>query len=156
MGLGLAIVDFARQHLSTRKASGYEQVIGYHPDSSRRFAEMVVDVESARLMVYRAAWESDQRGPGMETFQCWLKAKMSVGAAIQRIVNNAAIACGMHSLFCNQALELLLRDATTAPIMPPNSDLCAATIGLLSLGLDPSAAPSLSLSQPVLVNSVKP
>jgi alkylation response protein AidB-like acyl-CoA dehydrogenase len=156
MGLGLAIVDFARQHLSTRKATGYAQVIGYHPDISRRFAEMVVDAETARLMVYRAAWESDQRGPGMETFQCWLKAKMTVGAAVQRIVNNAAIACGMHSLFRNQGLELLIRDATTAPIMPPNSDLCAATIGLLSLGLDPGAAPSLSMSEPLLENSLKP
>lgn len=147
MGLGLAIVEFARQHLSTRRASGYAQVMGYHPEVSRRFAEMVVDAETARLMVYRAAWESDQRGPGIETFHRWLKAKLVVGAAVQRIVSNAAIACGMHALFRNQALELMIRDAATAPIMPPNSDLCAAMIGLLSLGLDPGAAPSLLMAE---------
>jgi hypothetical protein len=34
----------------------------------------------------------------------------------------------------------MLRDAMTAPIMPPNSDACLGLIGLLELGLNPDEA----------------
>lgn len=50
-----------------------------------------------------------------------------------------------YTLPLNASESSMLRDGLIAPIMPPNSDVCAAMIGLLSMGLDPSEAPSLRL-----------
>jgi alkylation response protein AidB-like acyl-CoA dehydrogenase len=147
LGLGLGIVEWARDQLSSRTGKGYAQPMGYHPTASRRVGEMVADMESVRFLVYRAAWESDARGPGMETFHRWVQAKLAVGAAVQRTAANAAIACGARSLFRAAGLELKLRDAVTAPIMPPNNDSAAEMVGLLSMGLDPQQAPSLRLAE---------
>jgi alkylation response protein AidB-like acyl-CoA dehydrogenase len=148
LGVGLGIVRWAQKQLSTRKPKGYAQVIGYDPNISRRFGDMVMDMEQARLMVYRAAWQHDTQPFSTETFNWWVRAKYSVGTAIQRTVSNAIAACGLHGLFKDQGLELKLRDASTAPVMPPHSDACAQMIGLLTLGLDPAQAPSLQLEQP--------
>jgi alkylation response protein AidB-like acyl-CoA dehydrogenase len=147
LGIGLGIVRWARDQLSTRKAKGYAQVMGYAPELSRRFGEMVTDMEQARLAVYRAAWETDTQPPSPETFAWWLRAKLAVGTAVQRTIQNATIACGVHGLFRNQGLEQKLRDGATAPIMPPNSDACSVMVGLLGLGLNPAEAPSLALEE---------
>jgi alkylation response protein AidB-like acyl-CoA dehydrogenase len=121
--------------------------MGYAPELSRRFGEMVTDMEQARLAVYRAAWETDTQPPSPETFAWWLRAKLAVGTAVQRTIQNATIACGVHGLFRNQGLEQKLRDGATAPIMPPNSDACSVMVGLLGLGLNPAEAPSLALEE---------
>ncbi len=145
MGLGLGILGAARELLASRKAKGYAQEMGYHPNISSRYGEMVTDMDAARLMVYRAAWEYDTRGGALETFHWFMKAKLAVGNALQRVVNNAMVSCGAHALFRSQALERMVRDAATAAIMTPNSDACSATVGLLSLGLNPAEAPSLKI-----------
>jgi alkylation response protein AidB-like acyl-CoA dehydrogenase len=143
LGIGLGIVQWAAEQLATRKAKGYAQPMGYEPNAARRFAEMVMDMEQARLVTYRAAWHLDTQPPGPETFNWWVRAKYSVGQALQRTISNAIVACGVHGLFKDLGLEQKLRDGATAPVMPPNSDACAQMIGLLTLGLNPFEAPSL-------------
>jgi alkylation response protein AidB-like acyl-CoA dehydrogenase len=144
LGVGLGIVDWATNQLRTRKAKGYAQVMGYAPENSHRLGEMVTEIEAARLMVYQAAWQMDTQGASLDTFNRWLRAKLAVGTAIQRVASHAVIACGVHALFRNEGLEIKLRDATTAPIMPPNSDAAAGMVGLLAMGLDLTAAPALA------------
>jgi alkylation response protein AidB-like acyl-CoA dehydrogenase len=148
LGTGLGIVAWAAQQLASRKAKGYAQVMGYEPNAARRFAEMVIDMEQARLITYRAAWHTDAQPPGPETFNWWVRAKYSVGQALHRTISNAIVACGVHGLFKDLGLEQKLRDGATAPVMPPNSDACAQMIGLLTLGLNPFEAPSLEFEQP--------
>ena len=148
LGVGLGIVEWARNQLSTRKSKGYAQVMGYAPELSHRFGEMVTEIEAARLMVYRAAWESDTKPPSPAAFNWWVRAKLAVGTALQRVTNHATIACGVHGLFREQGLEQKLRDGATAPIMPPNSDASAVMIGLLTMGLNPMEAPSLRFEEP--------
>jgi alkylation response protein AidB-like acyl-CoA dehydrogenase len=116
--------------------------MGYAPENSHRLGEMVTEIEAARLMVYQAAWQMDTQGASLDTFNRWLRAKLAVGTAIQRVASHAVIACGVHALFRNEGLEIKLRDATTAPIMPPNSDAAAGMVGLLAMGLDLTAAPA--------------
>ncbi len=99
-------------------------------------------------MVYRAAWEFDTKGPSLQTFNWFVRAKLAMGSALQRVSDNAKIACGMHSLFQNQELERMIRDAATGPIMPPNSDASANMVGLLTMGLNPMEAPSLRAEEP--------
>jgi alkylation response protein AidB-like acyl-CoA dehydrogenase len=145
LGVGLGIVDWAAGQLASRKAKGYAQVMGYATENSLRLGQMVTEIEAARLLVYRAAWQTDTQPPSPETFNWWVRAKLGVGTALQRVSQLATVACGVHALFKDQGLELKLRDGTTAPIMPPNSDACAMLAGLLTMGLDPFQAPSIQL-----------
>jgi alkylation response protein AidB-like acyl-CoA dehydrogenase len=145
LGIGLGIVDWVRQYLSNRRAKGFAQVMGYAPENSHRLGEMVTEIEAARLLVYRAAWQSDTQPPSPETFNWWMRAKLAVGTAVQRVTNHAVISCGLHALFRKNGLEIKLRDAATAPIQPPNSDAAAVMVGLLTMGLNPAEAPSLRL-----------
>jgi alkylation response protein AidB-like acyl-CoA dehydrogenase len=148
LGVGLGIVNWAGAQLSSRKAKGFAQPMGYATENSLRFGRMVAEIESARLMVYRAAWQSDTQPPSPATFNWWVRAKYAVGTAIQRIVELALPATGVHALFREAGFERMIRDAMTAPIMPPNSDACAMMAGLLTMGLDPMQAPSIKMEEP--------
>jgi hypothetical protein len=57
--------------------------------------------------------------------------ELAVGTAVERVARHAVISGGVHSLVRNAGLEIKLRDATPAPIKPPNSDSSAGMIGLL-------------------------
>jgi alkylation response protein AidB-like acyl-CoA dehydrogenase len=145
LGVGIGILEWVKTYLRTRTGKGYAQPMGYAPELSHRVGEMETDLEAARLLVYRAAWDCDTHGPTLHAFQWFLRAKLAVGQALQRLCNHAPLACGVHALFKDKPLERMLRDAATASIMPPNSDACATMLGLLSMGLDPHEAPSLKL-----------
>ncbi|MDF2629723.1 MAG: acyl-CoA dehydrogenase [Symbiobacteriaceae bacterium] len=140
LGVGAGIVDFAKQLLSTRQAKGFAQPMGYHPDIRRRMTEMVCSIDQARLVLWNAGWMQETQGASPATFLAFLKAKYAVGEAVTRTAQHAAVACGVHSLFQAQPLERMIRDAMTAPIMPPNADACAGMIGLLEMGLSPEEA----------------
>lgn len=140
LGVGAGIVDFTKQLLSTRVAKGFAQPMGYHPDVRRRMTEMVCAMDRARLMLWKAGWLQDTQGGSPAVFLEFLKAKYAVGEAVSKTAQHATIACGMHALFQTQPLERMLRDAMTAPIMPPNADACLGMIGLLEMGLSPEEA----------------
>lgn len=150
LGVGLGIVKWAQEFLSHRQPRGYAQVMGYHPDVAHRVGDMVTDIEAARALVYRAAWEHDAHGPTLAAFDWFLRAKLAVGSALQRIINNVTIACGVNSLMRMRELERMIRDAMTGPIMPPASDACSGAIGLMSMGLDLDQAPSLRPEDPAV------
>lgn len=140
LGVGLAMVDFAKEYLTERVPKGFAQSMGYHPDARRRVSEMICDMEAAEASLWAAARAHESMGAIPPTFLAFLKAKYTVGEALARTARNAAVACGIHALFRNQALERLVRDGATAAIMPPNSDACASLIALLEMGLNPNEA----------------
>lgn len=140
LGVGMGILNFAKQLLGTRVAKGFAQVMGYHPDIRQRVTEMVCDMEAARLLLWQAAWYHETQGPSPVTFNQFVKAKYVVGESVSRTARNAAVACGVHSLFQEYPLERMIRDGATAPIMPPNADACLGLIGLLEMGLNPMEA----------------
>lgn len=146
MGLGLGMINWATKYLGERTAKGYAQPMGYHPDISHRIGTLATEIDAARYMVYKAAWHQDHYGPSLATFEQFLRAKLAVGNALQSLASGLAVACGLHSLFKGQPLERMIRDAATAPIMPPSADACASMIGLLAMGLDPGQAPSIRMA----------
>jgi alkylation response protein AidB-like acyl-CoA dehydrogenase len=148
LGIAQGIVDWAKQFLGSRKAKGQAQEMGYHPSISSRVGLMVTEVEAARGVVYRAAWETDVNGPTPEAFNRWIQAKLIVGETMQRVANLAVLAGGAHGLFRKEGLELKLRDGATAPIMPPNSAAASEMAGLIAMGLDPQQAPTLRPAEP--------
>lgn len=139
-GIGRGVLNWAKETLLERKPKGYAQSIAYHPAIRRRTGEMIADMDSAKWMVYNMAWISDTKGAGLETFGACLRAKYTVGQCVARTVRNASIACGARSLMKTEPFERMLRDATTAPIMPPNEDACLDQIGLIDMGLNPAEA----------------
>ncbi len=140
LGVGLAILEESKRLLSERIPKGYSQSIGYHPDIRRKVMEMSCAMQSAKFAMYHAAWLHHQNADPGQTMQALLKAKYIVGESVAATARLATTACGLHALFKGEKLERLIRDATTAPIMPPNSDSCAGVAGMLELGLDPNEA----------------
>ncbi|MEM9131875.1 MAG: acyl-CoA dehydrogenase family protein [Actinomycetota bacterium] len=146
LGLAGAMVNWLQDALGTRTAKGYGQPMGYHPTISSSVGHAGTQVDAARLMMYRAAWEADTTGPGIETCLAYLKAKNMLGSAISTVVTMGTTAGGLNSLMRSKPYERMLRDVITGPIMPPNALACAEMAGLLSMGLDPSQAPGLALA----------
>ncbi|VAW95236.1 Acyl-CoA dehydrogenase [hydrothermal vent metagenome] len=137
LGVGLAILDEAKRLLKARVPKGYSQSIGYHPDIRRKITQMSCMMEAAQHAMYKAAWVHEHEPDNLTKILASLfKAKYVVGESVAKTAQLATSACGLHALFKGEKLERLIRDATTAPIMPPNSDSCASLIGLLELGLD--------------------
>lgn len=138
LGVGVAAYRQACETLQKRVPRGFAQPLSYHPDIRRRVAEMSVDLEAARLLMYHAAWRFDTEGMTPATITALLRAKYFVGEAVARITRSALTACGAHALFKTSPLERLFRDGASAPIMPPSSDFCLNGIGALELGLEPT------------------
>ncbi|MFI0408195.1 acyl-CoA dehydrogenase family protein [Actinomadura sp. 3N508] len=144
LGLAEGMVAWLAENLGTRKAKGYAQPMGYHPTISSAVGRISTHVEAARLMMYRAAWKADTEGPGLGTCHAYLQAKLMLADAIGRVVELGTTAGGLNSLMRPQGYERMLRDVTTAAIMPPNAYACAEMAGLITMGLDPAQAPSLA------------
>ncbi|MBB6446571.1 acyl-CoA dehydrogenase family protein [Bacillus benzoevorans] len=137
-GIGRGIANWVKETLTTRKPKGYAQSMGYHPSMRLRAGEIFSEMEAARLMVYYAAWTHDTKGAGPETYAACLRAKYIMMQAVSKTVRSASIACGAHGLVKGLPFERMVRDAFTAPIMPPNEDAVLDQIGVIDLGLDPT------------------
>lgn len=147
LGLAEGMVKWLQTSLSGRAAKGFAQPTGYHPTISSAIGHASAQTEAARLLMYQAAWEADERsGPSIATCYAFLRAKLMVGTAIHTISTLGTTAGGLNSLMRSRGYERMLRDATTGAIMPPNMLACAEMSGLISMGLDPSQAPSLQVA----------
>ncbi|MBM7517504.1 acyl-CoA dehydrogenase family protein [Nocardioides nitrophenolicus] len=147
LGVAEGMVAWLQANLGTRAAKGYAQPTGYHPTISSAVGHATTQVEAARLLMYQAAWEADERsGPSVQTCAAYLRAKLMVGTAIHTVSTLGTTAGGLNALMRSRGYELMLRNASTGSIMPPNALACAEMAGLISMGLDPAEAPSLRLA----------
>ncbi|MGE7543504.1 acyl-CoA dehydrogenase family protein [Sporosarcina newyorkensis] len=151
LGIGVGILNFASGFLKNRVAKGYAQSQAYHPDIRKRIGNIASELHASELAIKYAAWHSDTYGAGIETFYEFIKAKNSIGQAVSNTAKSATIACGASSLMKKVPLERMIRDAATAPIMPPNIDAAADQVGLLTMGLNPAdALPPLQAKQKLI------
>lgn len=137
LGVGVAAYKEVVKVVQERRPPGYAQPLAYHPDVRRQVAEMSVDLQAARLMLYHAAWLSDTQGPTPTTLAALYRAKYLVGEAVARTTRTALTLGGAHALFKTSPLERLFRDGAVAPIQFPPRDFCLASLGIMELGLDP-------------------
>lgn len=152
LGVGLGILDYVVDYLTTRKAKGFAQPQGYHPDNRRRVGDMAAKLHAAKTAVIYAAWHSDTYGPTMETFHHLCRAKYLVGLATPNAAQHAKIVCGITGLMKDKPLERMIRDAATAPIMPPNIDATCDQVGLLTMNLNPDEVlPVLKMEEHLVV-----
>jgi alkylation response protein AidB-like acyl-CoA dehydrogenase len=136
--LGVAAAAYAEacRVLRARVPRGFAQPMSYHPAIRRRVAEMSMDLEAARLLLYHSAWKFDTEGPTAAARASFFRAKAFIGEAAGRITRTALTLCGAHALFKDSPLERLFRDAASSSIMPPQSDFCLDVVGAIELGLD--------------------
>jgi len=137
LGVGVAAYKEIVKVMQARRPPGYAQPLAYHPDVRRQVAEMSVDLEAARLMMYHAAWLSDTQGPTPTTLAALYRAKYLVGETVARITRTALTLGGAHALFKTSPLERFFRDGAVAPIQFPPRDFCLASLGILELSLEP-------------------
>ncbi|AJY74152.1 acyl-CoA dehydrogenase family protein [Paenibacillus beijingensis] len=156
LGVGLGILSYATELLTARKAKGYAQPQGFHPDNRHRIGIMASELHAAKLAMLYAAWYSDTYGPSIATFHHFMRAKYMIAESTSNAAHSASVACGAHGMTKELHLERMIRDAATAPIMPPNIDACADQVGLLSMGLNPmEAMPPLQSVEPPVESAQK-
>ncbi len=137
LGIAVAAYNAIVGVMRGRTPPGFVQSLAYHPDVRRQVAEMSVDLEAARLLVYHSAWLSDTEGPTPAALAAMYRAKFFVGEAVTRITRTAMTLGGGHAIFKSSPLERLFRDGAAAPVQFPPRDFCLAALGLLALEIDP-------------------
>jgi alkylation response protein AidB-like acyl-CoA dehydrogenase len=136
LGVAGAAYEELLKVVKGRQPPGYAQPLAYHPDVRRQVAELSAVLESARLIMYRAAWLYDTEGPTPEATAALYRAKYVVGEAAARITRTALTLSGAHGVFKGNRLELLFRDGALGALHTPPSDFCLWVLGIHELGLD--------------------
>jgi alkylation response protein AidB-like acyl-CoA dehydrogenase len=113
-GLGLAqgALDVAIQWAKERKAFG--RPIGDLQGLAFMLAEMAVEVESARQLIYRAATMSDNKEPGLSLFSAM--SKMKATDVAMRVTTDAVQVMGGYGYMKDHPAERMMRDAKVTQI----------------------------------------
>jgi acyl-CoA dehydrogenase len=124
--VGAAAVGFARRALA--EAIAYSQsrrqfgrAIGEFQGIQFKLAEMAVDLEAARLLVYQAAWTRDRGEPDL-AFKSSI-AKLFATEAAQRIVDQALQIHGGNGVVAGHIMERLYRDVRALRIYEGSSEI---------------------------------
>jgi len=108
MGVGLAhaAFDYARDYAKERKAFGVpiatKQAVAF------MLADMAIEIDAARLLVWEAAWRLDR---GEDAHRESYLARNYVAAAALKVADNAVQVLGGHGYIREHPVEMWLRDA---------------------------------------------
>jgi alkylation response protein AidB-like acyl-CoA dehydrogenase len=107
MGVGLAqgCFDLAFNYAQEREQFG--RPIGSFQSISEKLVDMATEIESARLLVYKAAWEKDQGRPFARTAAM---AKLYSGELSHRVANDALQIHGGYGFMDEFPISRLYRD----------------------------------------------
>lgn len=141
--LGYAAIYLGIAEAALEHTIDYTNATAFKPDNvpishftttQVHVAEMALQVDTARLMLQRAATArmgADARLRALTISQ----AKYLATEAATAVTDRAIRVCGGRGLLKRFALERFLRDARAGVIMPPHNDRCLEIIGRISLGL---------------------
>jgi acyl-CoA dehydrogenase len=108
MGVGVAraAFEYARDYALERKAFGVpiatKQAVAF------MLADMAIEIDAARLLVWEAAWQLDR---GADSFKESYLARNYVAAAALKVTDNAVQVLGGHGYIREHPVELWLRNA---------------------------------------------
>jgi alkylation response protein AidB-like acyl-CoA dehydrogenase len=108
MGVGLAraAFEYARDYARERRAFGVpiatKQAVAF------MLADMAIEIDAARLLVWEAAWHLDR---GADSFKESYLARNYVAAAALKVTDNAVQVLGGHGYIREHPVELWLRNA---------------------------------------------
>jgi glutaryl-CoA dehydrogenase (non-decarboxylating) len=130
VGLAQACLDQVTKYANEREQFG--QPIGQFQMNQDMVAQMVTEIEAARLLVYKAAWQKDQGslGNGLEVAQ----AKYFAGEVVTKAANYAMRILGAYGYSPETPVERYYRDAPTYFMVEGSANICKTIIALDQLG----------------------
>ncbi len=146
-GAARAAIEAATEFSRLRTLQGSAGPLAARPEVRAAIAQLAVDYEMARSLLYRAA-ESAVPSPGADVRVLNEAAKVGVTGMATRVCTAALQMSGARNLMRPSPLERLARDSLAGPLHPPTADQSLATIGGLLLGT-PGAAGSDTAERPL-------
>lgn len=130
VGLAQACLDQVTRYCNEREQFG--QPIGQFQMNQDMVAQMVTEIEAARLLVYKAAWQKDQGnlGNGLEVAQ----AKYLAGEVVTRAAEHAMRILGAYGYSTEYPVARYYRDAPTYFMVEGSANICKMIIALDQLG----------------------
>jgi acyl-CoA dehydrogenase len=106
VGMARGAFEYARDYAKERKAFGVpiatKQAIAFI------LADMAIEIDAARLLVWEAAWELDRGGDALEASYL---AKNYIAQSVLRVADNAVQCLGGHGYIREHPVEMWLRNA---------------------------------------------
>lgn len=130
VGLAQACLDAVTKYCAEREQFG--KPIGQFQMNQDMVAQMATEIEAARLMVYKAAWQKDQGNLGntLEVAQ----AKYLAGEAAAKAANYAMRILGAYGYSTEYPVARYYRDAPTYFMVEGSANICKWIIALDQLG----------------------
>jgi glutaryl-CoA dehydrogenase (non-decarboxylating) len=130
VGLAQACLDQVTKYCNEREQFG--QPIGQFQMNQDMVAQMVTEIEAARLLVYRAAWQKDQGnlGNALEVAQ----AKYLAGEVVTKAANYAMRILGAYGYSVEYPVARYYRDAPTYFMVEGSANICKSIIAQDQLG----------------------
>jgi glutaryl-CoA dehydrogenase (non-decarboxylating) len=131
VGLAQACLDAVTKYAMEREQFG--QAIGMFQMNQDLIAQMVTDIESARLMVYKAAWQKDQGNlnNNLEVAQ----AKYLAGELAYKCSQYAMRILGAYGYSTEYPVARYFRDAPTYAMVEGSANVCKFIIAQDQLGI---------------------
>jgi len=131
VGVARACYEAALKYCSERKQFG--KPIGEFQMNQDMIAQMATEIEAARLLVYKAAWEKDQGNlnNGLEVAQ----AKYFAGETAFKCANYAMRILGAYGYSTEYPVARFYRDAPTYTMVEGSANICKWIIALDQLGI---------------------
>lgn len=133
LGIAGAAVQAVGEHLRSRRYEHSGEALRDVPLLQHRFAEMWMDVEKTRALIYTAGRLGDLGDPAALPYL--LSCKAEAGETAVRVTNEAMTLGGGMAYRENSLLARLLRDARASHVMAPTTDLLKTWTGRALLGL---------------------
>jgi acyl-CoA dehydrogenase len=118
-GLAWRALDEAISYAKRRVQFG--RPIAEFQATQMRLADMATELDAARLLIYRAAWEKD-RSAGRTTLESAM-AKLFATEAAQRIIDSAVQIHGGSGVVCGATVERLYREVRALRIYEGTSEI---------------------------------
>ncbi|MBU2026264.1 MAG: glutaryl-CoA dehydrogenase Acd [Pseudomonadota bacterium] len=131
VGLAQACLDAVTKYAMEREQFG--QAIGYFQMNQDMIAQMATEIESARLMVYKAAWQKDQGNlnNNLEVAQ----AKYLAGELAYKCSQYAMRILGAYGYSTEYPVARYFRDAPTYAMVEGSANVCKFIIAQDQLGI---------------------
>jgi glutaryl-CoA dehydrogenase (non-decarboxylating) len=130
VGLAQACLDVVSKYCNERKQFG--QAIGQFQMNQDMVAQMATEIDAARLLVYRAAWNKDQGhlNNGLDV----AKAKYFAGETVSKCSNYAMRILGAYGYSTEYPVARYYRDTPTYYMVEGSANICKWIIALDQLG----------------------
>ncbi|MBW1696552.1 MAG: acyl-CoA dehydrogenase family protein [Deltaproteobacteria bacterium] len=131
VGVAQSCFDTAVTYCNSRKQFG--KPVGHFQMNQDLIAQMATEIEAARLLVYKAAWQKDQGNlnNGLEVAQ----AKYYAGEVANKCANFALRILGAYGYSTEYPVARFFRDAPTYFMVEGSANICKIIIALDQLGI---------------------